>query len=57
MLPWAFAFIFLAIVAAVFGFGDLIGSVVMIGKLLFLVFLSLAIISAVIAAIEPPDRH
>lgn len=47
MLSWALAFFILALVAAVFGFGGIAASAVGIGKILFVVFLVLALASAV----------
>jgi uncharacterized membrane protein YtjA (UPF0391 family) len=47
MLYWAVMFFVLAIVAAVFGFGGIAASATMIGKLLFVGFLVLAVVSLV----------
>jgi uncharacterized membrane protein YtjA (UPF0391 family) len=45
MLNWALTFFVVAIVAAVLGFTNIAGSAVDIAKILFLVFLVLAIVS------------
>jgi len=45
MLHYAVVFFVIALVAAVFGFGGIAASAVEIGKILFLVFLVLAIVS------------
>jgi uncharacterized membrane protein YtjA (UPF0391 family) len=47
MLYWAVVFFVLAIVAAVFGFGGIAAGATMIGKVLFVGFLVLAIVSLV----------
>ena len=49
MLRWAFIFAILALVAGVFGFGGLAGDFAMIAKILLFVFLTLFIISLVLA--------
>ncbi|MFG0291812.1 MAG: DUF1328 domain-containing protein [Phycisphaerales bacterium JB065] len=45
MLRWAIAFFIIAIIAAVFGFGDIAEGATDIAKILFFVFLVLFIIS------------
>ncbi len=45
MLNWAATFFVIAIVAAVFGFTNIAGSAIDIAKILFFVFLVLAIVS------------
>lgn len=45
MLYWAAVFFVLALVAAVFGFGGIAASAVGIGKILFAVFVVLALLS------------
>lgn len=47
MLYWAVVFFVIALVAAVFGFGGIAASAVGIAKILFFVFLVLAIVSFV----------
>ncbi|MDZ4784532.1 MAG: DUF1328 domain-containing protein [bacterium] len=47
MLNWAFSFLILAIVAAVFGFGGIASDSAYIAKILFVVFLVLGLISFV----------
>jgi uncharacterized membrane protein YtjA (UPF0391 family) len=53
MLYWAGVFFVLALVAAVFGFGGIAASAVMIGKILFVGFLVLAIVSLVAGRSSP----
>ncbi|OGX05906.1 MAG: DUF1328 domain-containing protein [Omnitrophica WOR_2 bacterium GWA2_47_8] len=45
MLNWAATFFIIAIVAAVFGFTSIAGSAIEIAKILFVVFLVLAVLS------------
>lgn len=45
MLNWAVTFFVVAIVAAVLGFTDIAGSAIDIAKILFFVFLILAVLS------------
>ncbi len=45
MLRWAIAFFIIAIIAAVFGFGDIADGATDIAKILFFVFLVLFVIS------------
>jgi uncharacterized membrane protein YtjA (UPF0391 family) len=45
MLNWAVTFFIVAIVAAVLGFTSIAGSAIDIAKILFLVFLVLAVVS------------
>lgn len=47
MLYWAAMFFVLAIVAAVFGFGGIAAGAVGIGKILFVGFLILAVVSLI----------
>lgn len=47
MLNWALAFFVVAIVAAVLGFTNIAGSAIDIARILFLVFLVLAVVSFV----------
>jgi uncharacterized membrane protein YtjA (UPF0391 family) len=48
MLSWAIAFFVLALIAALFGFGGIAASAIGIGKILFMVFLALAVLSFVV---------
>lgn len=52
MLQWAFIFLVLAIIAGAFGFGGVAGTSMAMAKILFLVFLALFIISAVMHVIK-----
>jgi uncharacterized membrane protein YtjA (UPF0391 family) len=45
MLRWAVTFFVIAIIAAVFGFTSIAGSAIEIAKILFFVFLVLAVVS------------
>ncbi len=47
MLRWAAAFFIVAIVAAIFGFGDIAAAATGVAKILFYVFLILFLISLV----------
>lgn len=49
MLSWAIAFLVIALIAAVLGFGGIAGTAVGIAKLLFFVFIILFLISAVLS--------
>ena len=48
MLNWAAAFFIIAIVAALLGFTGIAGSAVSIAKILFFVFLGLALVSVLL---------
>ncbi|WP_306150472.1 MULTISPECIES: DUF1328 domain-containing protein [unclassified Roseibium] len=48
MLSWAIAFLVVALVAAVLGFGGIAGTAVSIAKLIFFVAIALFLISAVL---------
>lgn len=45
MLNWAFSFLILALVAAIFGFGGIAADSAYIAKVLFIVFLVLSLVS------------
>jgi uncharacterized membrane protein YtjA (UPF0391 family) len=47
MLYWAAVFFVIALIAAVFGFGSIAASAVGVAKILFFVFLILAVISLI----------
>lgn len=47
MLSWAISFFVLALVAALFGFGGIASSAMGVGKILFVGFLVLAVVSLV----------
>lgn len=47
MLRWSFAFLILAVVAALFGFGGISSSAAGIAKILFFVFLVALLVSVV----------
>lgn len=49
MLTWAFLFLVVAIVAAIFGFGGIAATSAGIAKILFFVFLALFVISLVMS--------
>jgi uncharacterized membrane protein YtjA (UPF0391 family) len=48
MLRWAIAFFIIAIIAAVFGFGDIADGATDIAKILFFIFLILFLVSLVL---------
>ncbi len=48
MLPWAFTFFIVALVAAVLGFGGIAGAATGIAKILFGVFLVAFVVSLVV---------
>ncbi|HYH63062.1 MAG TPA: DUF1328 domain-containing protein [Urbifossiella sp.] len=53
MLRWAILFFVVAIIAAVFGFGDVAGEAAWIGRVLLVVFLILAVVSMVAGRRSP----
>jgi uncharacterized membrane protein YtjA (UPF0391 family) len=56
MLYWAAIFFVLALVAAFFGFGGIAGTAIGIGKILFIGFLVLAVVSLVAGRFGGPRR-
>jgi uncharacterized membrane protein YtjA (UPF0391 family) len=54
MLQWALAFLVLALIAAVLGFGGLAANFAWIGQVLFVVFLILFIVSMLSGAVRRP---
>jgi len=52
MLRWAVIFFLIALIAAVFGFGGIAAGAVEIAKILFFVFLILAVVSFVVNALR-----
>jgi uncharacterized membrane protein YtjA (UPF0391 family) len=54
MLRWALAFLIIAIIAAVFGFGGISDTAAGIAKILFFVFLILFVISLLFGRRGPP---
>lgn len=54
MLYWAFMFLIIALVAALFGFGGIAAEAAIIGKVLFVVFLILFLVSLLTGAIRRP---
>jgi len=53
MLHWAAVFFIIALIAAIFGFGGLAASAVGIAKILFAVFLILAVVSLLLGRRVP----
>jgi uncharacterized membrane protein YtjA (UPF0391 family) len=49
MLGWAFTFLVIAIIAAVFGFGGVAATASGIAQILFVVFLALFLVSLIVA--------
>jgi uncharacterized membrane protein YtjA (UPF0391 family) len=54
MLQWALAFLVLALIAAVLGFGGMAASFAWFGKVLFVVFIVLFLVSLLTGAIRRP---
>ena len=54
MLYWAFVFLVVALIAALFGFGGIAAEAALIGKVLFVVFLILFLVSLLTGAIRRP---
>jgi uncharacterized membrane protein YtjA (UPF0391 family) len=54
MLSWSIAFFIIAMVAAVFGFGGVAGTMAGIAKILFFLFLALFIASLIIGKKRTP---
>ncbi len=52
MLGWAITFLVLALIAGVLGFGGVAAVSVEIAQLLFIVFLALFVISAIVGALR-----
>jgi uncharacterized membrane protein YtjA (UPF0391 family) len=49
MLGWAFTFLVIALIAAVFGFGGIAATASGIAQILFVVFLALFLVSVIVA--------
>ena len=54
MLSWSLAFLVIALIAAVLGFGGIAGTAMGIAKVLFFVFLVLFIIALLLGLRGPP---
>jgi uncharacterized membrane protein YtjA (UPF0391 family) len=54
MLSWAFLFLVIAIIAAIFGFTTIAGAAVGIAKILFFLFLVLFIVFLFLGRRRPP---
>ncbi|MBC7856532.1 MAG: DUF1328 domain-containing protein [Pirellulaceae bacterium] len=54
MLYWALVFLVVALVAALFGFGGIAAELAVIGKILFVVFLVLFLVSLLTGAVRRP---
>lgn len=52
MLQWAIAFLVIALIAGVLGFGGIASTSVGIAKILFMVFLALFVIAAAIGLVQ-----
>jgi uncharacterized membrane protein YtjA (UPF0391 family) len=52
MLRWAIIFLIIALVAAVFGFGDIVDAATTIAKILFVIFLILFVLSLIFGAVS-----
>ena len=49
MLNWAVTFLVIALIAAIFGFGGIVGAAVGIAKILFFIFVALFAISLIMS--------
>jgi uncharacterized membrane protein YtjA (UPF0391 family) len=56
MLWWALVFLIIAIIAAVFGFGQIAAGAAFIAKILFFVFLVLFIVSLIMHGVRRGSR-
>ena len=56
MLPWALAFLVIALIAAALGFGGIAGALASIAQVLFVVFFALFVLAMVARALrgQPP---
>lgn len=54
MLQWALAFLVLALIAAILGFGGMAASFAWFGKVLFIVFIVLFLVSLLTGAVRRP---
>ena len=54
MLYWALMFLVVALIAALFGFGGIAAEAAVIGKVLFVVFLILFLVSLLTGAVRRP---
>ena len=54
MLNWALTFLIFALIAAIFGFGNIAGTAAWIAQVLFVVFLVLFLVSALTGAVRRP---
>jgi uncharacterized membrane protein YtjA (UPF0391 family) len=54
MLQWAVVFLVVAIIAAIFGFGGIVGPAVAIAKVLFFLFLVLFVVSLLLGRTRTP---
>lgn len=57
MLYWALAFLIIALIAAVFGFGGIAAASAGIAKILFFVFIALFVVSLVVSLMGRGRRH
>ena len=54
MLYWAFVFLVVAVIAALFGFGGIAAAATGIAKILFFVFLGLFVLSLLVGLVRRP---
>ena len=57
MLYWALAFLVIALIAAVFGFGGIAAASAGIAKILFFVFVALFVVSLIVSLMGRGRRH
>jgi len=55
MLRWAILFLVIALIAALFGFGEVAGTGIIAAKILFFVFLVLFVVSLIMGDRRPRD--
>lgn len=53
MFGWSLTFLLIALIAGAIGFGGLAGASIWAAQLLFLVFLALSVIAAIVSLLRP----
>lgn len=54
MFNWAVVFLVIAVVAAILGFGNLVGAATTVARILFFVFLAVFVIALFLGAVRQP---
>ncbi|MBL0357628.1 MAG: DUF1328 domain-containing protein [Chitinophagaceae bacterium] len=57
MLRWSAGFLFIAIIAAIFGFGSIAAGAAIFAKILFFIFLVLFVLSLFFRRVRHEDYH